>query len=149
MPTFFFHIQEENSQYKVIEKLRAIGCEFGPCLNAYTGIEETVYEFLVPTDDQEVLPQVLAIVAEFAFKIRSAPIWTTSCTPRSFIPPSKPLEQQTFLYCASCRRGRLSLHTLVLRYISCQPAVHRLDEQTSTDWQASDERSTSLSPQLR
>lgn len=66
-------IQDENSQYKVIEKLRAIGCEFGPCLNAYTGIEETVYEFLVPTDDQEVLPQVLGIVAEFAFKIRSGP----------------------------------------------------------------------------
>lgn len=76
------HIQEENSQYKVIEKLRAIGCEFGPCLNAYTGIEETVYEFLVPTDDQEVLPQVLAIVAEFAFKIRSAPIWQPSCAAR-------------------------------------------------------------------
>lgn len=42
-------------------------------MNAYTGIEETVYEFLVPTDDPEVLPQVLAIVAEFAFNIRSAP----------------------------------------------------------------------------
>eukprot|EP00892_Ulva_mutabilis_P009176 jgi/Ulvmu1/6630/UM003_0268.1 len=66
----FSATSEENAQYKVIEKLRAIGCEFGPCLNAYTSIEETVYEFLVPTDDEEVLPQVLGIVADFAFKIR-------------------------------------------------------------------------------
>jgi hypothetical protein len=56
--------------HEVIKKLEAVGCEFGPCQNAYTGLEETVYELIVPTDDAAVLPQALAIFREFAFKIR-------------------------------------------------------------------------------
>jgi hypothetical protein len=56
--------------HQVIDKLRSIGCEFGPCLNAYTGMEETVYEFLIPTDEPDFLSQVLSIVVEFAFRVR-------------------------------------------------------------------------------
>lgn len=58
------------SNHEVIAKLEAAGCEFGPCQNAYTGLEETVYELTVPTDDATVLPDALRILREFAFKIR-------------------------------------------------------------------------------
>lgn len=71
------HVQESEN-HAVIQKLRSIGCDFGPCVNAYTGMEETVYEFLIPTDEPGFLPQVLDTVAEFAFKVRCAPSCITS-----------------------------------------------------------------------
>ena len=64
---------QESENHAVIQKLRSIGCDFGPCVNAYTGMEETVYEFLIPTDEPEFLPQILDTVAQFAFKVRCAP----------------------------------------------------------------------------
>ena len=41
------------ANHDVIAKLEAAGLEFGPCQNAYTGLEETVFELAVPTDDPE------------------------------------------------------------------------------------------------
>jgi hypothetical protein len=71
------HVQESEN-HAVIQKLRSIGCDFGPCVNAYTGMEGTVYEFLIPTDEPEFLPQVLDTVAAFAFKVRCAPNATSA-----------------------------------------------------------------------
>ena len=58
------------ANHDVIAKLEAAGLEFGPCQNAYTGLEETVFELAVPTDDPDILRQALLVFREFAFKIR-------------------------------------------------------------------------------
>lgn len=52
--------------------LESLGSAFGPCQNAYTGVEETVYELFVPTDQPHILEQALVVFREFAFKIRCA-----------------------------------------------------------------------------
>lgn len=64
---------QAHANHAVIETLESLGAAFGPCQNAYTGLEETVYELTVPTDDASVLPQTLAILCEFAFRIRCVP----------------------------------------------------------------------------
>lgn len=64
---------QAHANHDVIRKLEAIGCEFGPCQNAYTSLEETVFELTIPTDDGSLLPQAVAIFREFAFKIRCVP----------------------------------------------------------------------------
>lgn len=67
-------VMQAHANHGVIEILEQVGCEFGPCQNAYTGLEETVYELVIPTDDASVLPQALNIFREFAFKIRCASV---------------------------------------------------------------------------
>jgi hypothetical protein len=69
---------QDSENHAVVQKLRSIGCDFGPCVNAYTGMEETVYEFLIPTDEPGFLPQILDTVAAFAFKVRCAPCLTSA-----------------------------------------------------------------------
>ena len=66
------HTVQAHANHEVVTKLEAVGCEFGPCQNAYTGQEETVYELVVPLDEASLLPGALAILRAFAFDIRCA-----------------------------------------------------------------------------
>lgn len=61
---------QKYTNHDIVKYLESIGAEFGACQNAYTSADDTVYEFLVPTDDEEVLENSFAVFAEFATKIR-------------------------------------------------------------------------------
>ena len=53
--------------------LEAFGCPFGACQNAYTSVDETVYELDVPTDeDMKPMEEALDMIAQFAHAIRCA-----------------------------------------------------------------------------
>ena len=54
----------------VVNYLEAIGAQFGPCQNAYTSFEETVYELHIPVDDTETLRTSLGVLAQWCSKIR-------------------------------------------------------------------------------
>lgn len=58
------------TNHDIVKYLESIGAEFGACQNAYTSADDTVYEFLVPTDEADVLENSFAVFAEFATKIR-------------------------------------------------------------------------------
>ena len=60
------------TNHDIVKYLESIGAEFGACQNAYTSADDTVYEFLVPTDDLQVLKNSFDVFAEFATKIRYA-----------------------------------------------------------------------------
>jgi hypothetical protein len=63
---------QPHTNHEIVKKLEASGCEFGPCQNAYTGQEDTVYELVVPSDDPGLLREALGIFRAFAFNIRCA-----------------------------------------------------------------------------
>ncbi len=65
---------QKYANHDLIKYLESIGAEFGACQNAYTSADDTVYEFMVPTDDEnlEVLDRSFDVFAEFATKIRYA-----------------------------------------------------------------------------
>lgn len=65
-----FRATESNDNFAIVKFLESIGAEFGACQNAYTSMDETVYELLVPIDKPNVLEQSLDVFAEFATKIR-------------------------------------------------------------------------------
>ena len=65
-----FRATESNDNFAIVKFLESIGAEFGACQNAYTSMDETVYELLVPIDKPNVLEQALDVYAEFATKIR-------------------------------------------------------------------------------
>ncbi len=53
--------------------LESLGCPFGACQNAYTSVDETVYELDVPTDEGlKPLEEALDMIAQFAHAIRCA-----------------------------------------------------------------------------
>ena len=54
----------------VVNFLEGIGAQFGPCQNAYTSFEETVYELHVPVEDTETLRKSLVVLREWAHAIR-------------------------------------------------------------------------------
>ena len=56
--------------FEIVNFLESVGCEFGACQNAYTSMDETVYELTVPTERSEVLGTSLAILSEFARAVR-------------------------------------------------------------------------------
>ena len=60
------------TNHDLVKYLESIGAEFGACQNAYTSADDTVYEFQVPTDDDnlEILDRSFDVFAEFATKIR-------------------------------------------------------------------------------
>jgi len=60
----------KNTQLSYLEKC---GVRFGADLNAYTGLEETVYELPIPTDDPQILQGGLRIVRDWAQEATLAP----------------------------------------------------------------------------
>lgn len=65
----FWHTQKY-SNHDLVKFLESIGAQFGPCQNAYTTCDETLYDLEVPTDDETFLKQAFSVFAEFATKIR-------------------------------------------------------------------------------
>ncbi|KAA6421450.1 MAG: chloroplast processing enzyme, partial [Trebouxia sp. A1-2] len=67
-----FNATEKYANHDLIKYLESIGAEFGACQNAYTSADDTVYEFMVPTDDEnlQILDRSFDVFAEFATKIR-------------------------------------------------------------------------------
>ena len=65
---------QKYANHDLIKYLESIGAEFGACQNAYTSADDTVYEFMVPTDDADlqILDRSFDVFAEFATKIRQA-----------------------------------------------------------------------------
>lgn len=63
---------QKYANHDLIKYLESIGAEFGACQNAYTSADDTVYEFIVPTDDADlqILDRSFDVFAEFATKIR-------------------------------------------------------------------------------
>mmetsp|Transcript_12208 Transcript_12208/g.26250 ORF Transcript_12208/g.26250 Transcript_12208/m.26250 type:complete len:1102 (+) Transcript_12208:74-3379(+) len=68
-----FNATENYNNHRIVKFLESIGAEFGACQNAYTSADETVYQLVVPSDKPQLLSDTLAVLAEFAFKIRCAP----------------------------------------------------------------------------
>ncbi len=60
------------SNHDIVRLLEGIGAQFGACQNAYTSADETVYQLTVPSDDWATLDKALAVLAEWAFRIRWA-----------------------------------------------------------------------------
>jgi len=58
------------ANFEIVNFLESIGAEFGACQNAYTSMDETVYELTVPTERSAVLGTSLAILSEFAREVR-------------------------------------------------------------------------------
>ena len=52
----------------LVAVLESFGSEFGPDVNAYTSIDETVYELSVPTDDRSLFIEAFDVLAEWASK---------------------------------------------------------------------------------
>lgn len=65
---------QKYTNHDLVKYLESIGAEYGACQNAYTSADDTVYEFMVPTDDAnlEILDRSFDVFAEFASKIRCA-----------------------------------------------------------------------------
>ena len=55
---------------ELVKYLESIGASFGACQNAYTSFDETVYELMVPSDDEGLVNQSLTILHEWACRIR-------------------------------------------------------------------------------
>ncbi|GLT32236.1 hypothetical protein SLA2020_069160 [Shorea laevis] len=67
-----FSATKNYENHGIVKFLESIGAQFGPCHNAWTSFEETVYELLVPIDKPELLSQAISILAEFSTEIRIA-----------------------------------------------------------------------------
>ncbi|MFO0747827.1 MAG: insulinase family protein [Myxococcota bacterium] len=57
----------------IVDYLEKIGMRFGADLNAFTSYDETVYQLLVPTDDQAFLDKGLSILREWASEVSYDP----------------------------------------------------------------------------
>lgn len=64
-----FSATKDYLDHDLVHFLESIGSKFGPCNNAYTSLEETVYEILVPVDRPEILSKALHILAEFSTEV--------------------------------------------------------------------------------
>lgn len=56
--------------FAIVNFLESIGAEFGACSNAYTSMDETVYELTIPTAKAEVLATSMHILSEFARRVK-------------------------------------------------------------------------------
>ncbi|XVF49050.1 hypothetical protein PTKIN_Ptkin03bG0237700 [Pterospermum kingtungense] len=65
-----FSATKKYTNHNIVKFLESIGAEFGPCHNAYTSFDETVYELLVPIDKPELLSEAILVLAEFSSEIR-------------------------------------------------------------------------------
>jgi len=64
-----FSATKDYKNHDLVHFLETIGSKFGPCQNAYTSVDETVYEILVPVDNPEILPKALHVLAEFSTEV--------------------------------------------------------------------------------
>ncbi len=53
-------------QQKLVDFMQSIGMRFGPDLNAFTGLDETIYLLKVPTDSPEILATSFLILEDWA-----------------------------------------------------------------------------------
>ncbi|GKV28045.1 hypothetical protein SLEP1_g37144 [Rubroshorea leprosula] len=67
-----FSATKNYENHGIVKFLESIGAQFGPCHNAWTSFDETLYELLVPIDKPELLSQAISILAEFSTEIRIA-----------------------------------------------------------------------------
>ena len=58
------------TNHDIVKFLESIGAEFGPCQNAMTTADETIYELFVPVDKPELLSQAISILAEFSSEVK-------------------------------------------------------------------------------
>jgi predicted Zn-dependent peptidase len=65
-----FRCTESYEHFAIVNFLESIGAEFGACSNAYTSMDETVYELTIPTQKAEVLATSMHILSEFASAVR-------------------------------------------------------------------------------
>ncbi|GFS43878.1 insulinase (Peptidase family M16) protein [Actinidia rufa] len=65
-----FSATTKYTNHDIVRFLEGIGAEFGPCQNAVTSADETVYELFVPVDKPELLSQAISILAEFSSEVR-------------------------------------------------------------------------------
>ena len=68
-----FNGTERFEKQEIIEYLESIGSDFGAHLNAYTGLDETVYFLEVPTDDAEIMETTFQILSDWAYGIAFDP----------------------------------------------------------------------------
>jgi zinc protease len=61
-----FNGTERYPANELVAVLESFGSEFGPDVNAYTSIDETVYELSVPTDDADRFVEAVDVMVEWA-----------------------------------------------------------------------------------
>ncbi len=59
---------------QIIDYIEKSGIRFGADLNAYTGFDQTVYQLMVPTDDQTVMLKGLDILRDWASDVTFDPV---------------------------------------------------------------------------
>ncbi len=59
---------------QIIDYIEKSGIRFGADLNAYTGFDQTVYQLMVPTDDQTVMLKGLDILRDWAADVTFDPV---------------------------------------------------------------------------
>ncbi|KAM7276427.1 hypothetical protein ACFE04_018293 [Oxalis oulophora] len=67
-----FSATKKYTNHDIVKFLESIGSEFGPCQNAWTSADATVYELLVPVDKPELLSEATSVLAEFCTEIRAS-----------------------------------------------------------------------------
>ncbi|XP_044463820.1 zinc protease PQQL-like isoform X2 [Mangifera indica] len=65
-----FNATKKYTNHDIVKFVESIGAEFGPCQNAVTTADDTVYELFVPVDKPELLSQAISILAEFSTEVR-------------------------------------------------------------------------------
>ncbi|XVE54136.1 hypothetical protein DITRI_Ditri03aG0056800 [Diplodiscus trichospermus] len=65
-----FSATKKYTNHNIVKFLESIGAEFGPCQNAVTSFDETIYKLLVPIDKPELLSEAIQVLAEFSSEIR-------------------------------------------------------------------------------
>lgn len=65
-----FSATKKYTNHDIVKFLESIGAEFGPCQNAVTSSDETVYELFVPVDKPELLSQAISVLAEFSSEVK-------------------------------------------------------------------------------
>ncbi|XP_039014704.1 zinc protease PQQL-like isoform X2 [Hibiscus syriacus] len=65
-----FSATKKYTNHSIVKFLESIGAEFGPCQNASTSFDETVYKLLIPIDKPELLSEAIQVLAEFSSEIR-------------------------------------------------------------------------------
>ncbi|XP_022732544.1 zinc protease PQQL-like isoform X1 [Durio zibethinus] len=65
-----FSATKKYTNHNIVKFLESIGAEFGPCQNASTSFDETVYKLFVPIDKSELLSEAIQVLSEFSSEIR-------------------------------------------------------------------------------
>ncbi|XP_012831738.1 PREDICTED: uncharacterized protein LOC105952699 [Erythranthe guttata] len=65
-----FSATKNYTNHDIVKFVESIGAEFGPCQNASTTEDETIYELFVPIDKPELISQSISVLAEFSSEIR-------------------------------------------------------------------------------